>query len=331
MNATGSPLSLPVEGHIPAFDGATGWLNSDALTPAALRGKVVAVDFCTYTCINWLRTLPYVRAWSRKYADAGLVTVGVHTPEFSFEHDVENVRRALSEMRVDYPMALDNDYGVWDAFANRYWPALYLVDAEGRIRHHQFGEGGFERSETVIQRLLMDAGADDLDVDLVDVVGEGPEALADWDDLETPETYLGFERAQRFESPGRFAPERPHLYERPQVLRVNQWALSGSWTVGPEAAIANEPLARIAFLFAARDVHLVMGPVAASDPVPYRVLLDGHPPGEDAGVDADLDGAGKLDFPRMYQLIRQRGRVAPRLFEIEFLDRGAAAFAFTFG
>jgi hypothetical protein len=331
MDRSSASISLPVEGHLPSFDGATGWLNSGPLTPAGLRGTVVAVDFCTYTCINWLRTLPYVRAWSQRYRNVGLVTIGVHTPEFSVEHDAENVRRALREMRVDYPMALDNDYAVWDAFANRYWPALYLVDADGRIRHHQFGEGDYEVSERVIQQLLAEAGAEHVPEGLVDVEGEGPEAPADWEDLGSPETYLGSEQSQRFSSPERVAPDRPQTYSRPELLAPNHWALAGDWAVGREAAVATEPRARIAFRFSARDVHLVMGPVDAAAPIEFRVLVDRRSPEEANGADVDPDGAGMLDFPRMYQLVRQRGAVDPRLFEIEFFDRGARAFAFTFG
>jgi hypothetical protein len=323
--------ALPVEGRMPSFDGATGWLNSPPLTPAGLRGQVVAVDFCTYTCINWLRSLPYVRAWAERYRDQGLVTIGVHTPEFSFERDVENVRRALADMRVEYPVALDNDYAVWDAFANRYWPALYLVDGEGRIRHHRFGEGDYERSERVIQQLLAESGADDVERSVVDVDGIGPEAAADWDDLESAETYLGYEQTQGFASPGGIVAERSKVYAVPDGLGPNEWALSGDWTVRPESAVSNEPNARVAFRFHARDVHLVMGRFDDARTVPFRVFVDGRPPGDAAGSDVEAGGAGALDEPRMYQLVRQRGSIGSRVFEIAFEDRGAQAFAFTFG
>jgi hypothetical protein len=324
-------VSLPVEGNVPSLGGATGWLNSPPLTPKGLRGKVVAVDFCTYTCINWLRTLPYVRAWSERYAGDGLVTIGVHTPEFSFERNDEYIRRALAEMRVEYPIAIDSDYAVWDAFANRYWPALYLADAEGRIRYHKFGEGDYEESERVIQQLLREAGADGVARDIASVEGVGPETAADWDHLRSPETYVGYRQAQGFASPDAMVPERRHVYAAPERLRVNEWALSGDWTIKAEFAISNAPSGRIAFRFEARDVHLVMGPSREASDIPFRVLLDGETPGEAAGTDVGADGTGKLDFPRMYQLIRQRRSIEPRLFEIEFEDAGAEGFAFTFG
>jgi hypothetical protein len=324
-------VSLPVEGNVPSLGGATGWLNSPPLTPEGLRGKVVAVDFCTYTCINWLRSLPYVRAWSERYAGDGLVTIGVHTPEFSFERNDEYIRRALAEMRVEYPIAIDSDYAVWDAFANRYWPALYLADAEGRIRYHKFGEGDYEESERVIQQLLRGAGADGVARDIAPVEGVGPEAAADWDHLRSPESYVGYRQAQGFASPDGMVPERRHVYAAPERLRVNEWALSGDWTIKAEFAISNAPSGRIVFRFEARDVHLVMGPSREAGDIPFRVLLDGATLGEAAGTDVGADSTGKLDFPRMYQLIRQRRSIEPRLFEIEFEDAGAEGFAFTFG
>jgi thiol-disulfide isomerase/thioredoxin len=325
----GSRLSL--EGRFPPMDGATGWLNSPPLTPDALRGKVVAVDFCTYTCINWLRTLPYVRAWSERYADQGLVVVGVHTPEFSFEHDAENARRALAEMHVEFPIALDSDYAVWNAFTNHYWPALYLIDADGKIRHHRFGEGDYERSEEMIQQLLANAGAEHADREIVDVVGTGPEAPADWEHLESPESYLGFQQAQSFASPGGIAAERSRVYQVPDRLALNEWALSGEWTIGPESAVSRAPNARIAFRFHARDVHLVMGPADPGSAIGFRVFVDGRPATDAHGSDVGADGTGKVDFPRMYQLVRQRGSIESRLFEIEFEAPGGEAFCFTFG
>jgi thiol-disulfide isomerase/thioredoxin len=320
---------LPVEGHLPGFDAATGWLNSEPLSPANLRGKVVLVDFWTYTCINWLRTLGYVRAWAEKYEDHGLVTVGVHTPEFPFERDVDNVREAAKDMRVEYPIALDRDYGVWDAFANRYWPAVYIADAEGGIRHHQFGEGGYDECEQVIQRLLRESGRDNIDDDLVSVVPEGFEAQADWASLESPETYLGYQQAQRFA--GDAALDEPRTYAAPDSLRLNHWALSGDWTIGSRAIVLNGADGRIAFRFHARDVHLVMSPHARGTSVPFRVLVDGEPPGDAHGLDVDEQGHGTVAQQRLYQLIRERGSITDRTFEITFPAPGVEAYVFTFG
>jgi hypothetical protein len=325
------PTAAGFEGNMPPLDGATAWLNSEPLSPAGLRGRVVAVNFCTYSCINWLRSFPYVRAWSEKYKDHGLVVLGAHTPEFGFEHDVDTVARVLQERRVDYPVAIDNDYAVWDAFANRYWPALYFVDAQGRIRHHHFGEGGYEESERVIQQLLAEAGVDDVDSTLASVEAEGDEAPADWDTLQSPETYLGYDRGERFASPGGAVPGERRAYAAPAQLGRNDWALSGDWTVGPEAAVLNEPGGRIAYRFAARDVHLVMGAAAPGVPVRFEVRLDGAPPGAAHGVDADDQGNGTVSEPRLHQLVRQPGPVAERGFEITFLDPGVRAYVFTFG
>jgi thiol-disulfide isomerase/thioredoxin len=322
---------LPDEGRFPSLGGVTDWLNSAPLDPEGLRGKVVVVDFCTYTCINWLRSLPYVRAWAEAYQDRGLVVMGVHTPEFSFEHDLENVRRALKEMEVTYPIAVDNDHAVWDAFSNNYWPALYFIDAEGRVRHHRFGEGDYERSERIIQQLLRDAGAEEVSDELAPVDPRGPEVAADWDNLESPEEYLGSRRAQNFDSSERSAWGEHRSDEGTRPLRRNHWTLAGNWTMTPEAVVLNEPNGRIAFRFHARDVNLVMGPTAREMPVPFRVSIDGAPPSSSNGTDVDEDGSGLLDEQRMYQLIRQQGPIDDRTFEIEFLDRGAGAFAFTFG
>jgi thiol-disulfide isomerase/thioredoxin len=271
---------LPHEGRLPGFDGATGWLNSSPLSVDDLRGKVVLVDFWTYTCINWLRTLAYVRAWSEKYPD-GLVVIGVHTPEFPFERDVDNVRWAAQEMAVTYPIALDSSYAVWDAFSNSYWPAVYIADAEGRIRHHQYGEGGYEECERVIQRLLRDAGTDETD-DLATVLPVGFEVQADWANLRTPETYLGYDQAFNFASPGGAKLEQARTYAAPESLRLNQWALAGDWTVGRRAAVSDAADGRIVFRFNARDVHLVMGPRARGSSVPFQVLLDGATSGRRA-------------------------------------------------
>jgi thiol-disulfide isomerase/thioredoxin len=322
---------LPLEGELASFDGATGWLNSPPLTPAGLRGKVVLVSFWTYTCINWLRQLPYLRAWAGKYAGHGLVVVGVHTPEFGFERDVDNIRRAVADMAIEYPVAIDSDYAVWTAFDNDYWPALYFADAEGKIRHHQFGEGEYQRSEMIIQRLLAGAGSDGIARDLVSPDAPGIEAPADWASLRTPETYTGYERAENFASPGGAVPNRPHVYAAPPALRLNHWALTGAWTVAGQGATADAADARIAFRFHARDLHLVMGPAAPGTSVRYRVLLDGQPPGDAHGLDVDADGQGTLTEQRLHQLIRQPGPVTERTFEITFLDPGAQAFSFTFG
>lgn len=323
--------SLFSEGEFPSLDGATTWLNSPPLTPAGLRGKVVLVQFWTYTCINWRRTLPYVRAWAQKYKDRGLVVIGVHTPEFSFEKNLDNIRREAKDMMVDYPIAVDSDYGVWNAFNNQYWPALYLVDAQGRIRYHHFGEGEYEQTEMVLHRLLMEAGSSDLGDELVSVDPQGAEVAADWGSLKTPETYVGYGQAQGFASPGGFRGDQPYDYALPVQLRLNQWALSGDWTVNSEPATLNRANGRIAFRFHARDVNLVMGPAAPGTSVRFRVLIDGQPAGAVHGADVDDQGNGTLSEQRMYQLIRQPKPIADRLFEIEFLDSGAEGFCFTFG
>ena len=326
----GDRPDLPVEGRLPAFDGATGWLNSEPLTPEDLRGRVALVDFWTYTCVNWLRTLPYIRAWVEKYADHGLTVIGVHTPEFGFEHDADNVRAQARDLRVEYPIALDNDYGVWTAFANHFWPAVYLADAEGRIRYHHFGEGEYAMTEMVIQQLLMDAGVEGIDQDLVSVDPRGLEVAADWQTLRSSETYVGYGQSVGFASSDAAAFDEPHGYELPS-LQVNQWGLSGTWTVARHAGLSHDAGGRIAFRFHARDLNLVMGPVVRGASVSFRVLLDGMPPGAAAGVDANPDGSGILRDQRTYQLIRQSGPIADRLFEIEFLDAGAEAYCFTFG
>jgi Thioredoxin like C-terminal domain/AhpC/TSA family len=318
------------EGRAPSLAGATGWLNSPPLEMTDLRGRVVLVDFGTYTCINWIRTLPYVRAWEERYRDDGLVMIGIHTPEFSFEHDPENIRTALRQMHVTWPMAIDNHYGVWQAFANHYWPALYFIDAQGQIRHHRFGEGDYERSERMLQVLLGEAGVTGIDPALVDVRGEGPEAEADWGNLETRETYLGHGQTTGFASRENLAPDKPHAYEAPATLALNHWSLAGEWTVSREASTSEAPGGRIGFRFVARDVHLVMSPRDVGSRIPFRVTLEGEAPSDAHGTDVAADGSGSLVEPRMYQLIRQTGPIVDRLFEIEFLD-GAQGFAFTFG
>jgi thiol-disulfide isomerase/thioredoxin len=318
--------------HLPGFDGATGWLNSEPLTAAELSGKVVLVDFWTYTCINWLRTLAYVRAWAERYKDQGLVVVGVHTPEFPFEKDVENVREAAKEMAVDYPIALDSDYAIWRAFDNSYWPAVYIAEAQGRIRHRRFGEGGYDETERVIQQLVREAGRADVRDDLVSIAADGFEAQADWSNLESPETYLGYEQTQNFASPGGASLDEARGYLVPDRLALNHWALAGTWTVQEGASVLIEAEGGISFRFHARDVHLVMGPPARSTTVPFRVLVDGESPGAAHGLDADEDGNGTVAQQRLYQLIRQQGPIiSDRTFEITFLAPGVEAYAFTFG
>ena len=324
-------LDLPVEGRLPGFDGATGWLNARPLTPEGLRGRVVLVDFWTYTCINWLRTLPYLRAWHAKYESLGLTVVGVHTPEFGFERDVDNVTAQTRHLRVEYPVAIDSDYAIWGAFANHFWPAVYVADAEGRIRFHHFGEGEYAATEMVIQQLLADARGTDVDRDLVDVEPQGFEVAADWRTLRSPETYLGYGRSSGFASPEAEYLGAPHRYDAPGQLTLNTWALSGTWTLAQHAAIASGPGGRIAFRFAARDAHLVMGPAERGSSVPFRVLLDGAAPGESAGEDVAADGSGTVADQRLYGLIRQSGPVRERLLEVEFLEAGVEAYCFTFG
>jgi thiol-disulfide isomerase/thioredoxin len=315
---------------MPAFAGATEWLNTKPLTLTDLQGKVVVVDFWTYTCINWLRTLPYVRAWAETYGDHGLVVIGVHTPEFSIEHDLANVRRAVSDMHLAYPIAIDNDYAVWDAFANQYWPALYIADAQGRIRHHHFGEGEEERSEHVIRQLLADAGDADLPDEPARIEARGIELPADWHNVASPETYVGFARSEGLASPGGAAFDEPHDYTVPSRLHLNEWALAGNWTVRHEDAMSNEAHGRIAYRFHARDLHVILAPPAQAS-ARFRVLLDGQAPGDAHGLDVDEEGNGVVKEARLYQLIRQGGHVTDRQCEIEFLDSGAAALCFTFG
>jgi len=322
---------LPVEGELPSLHGATGWLNSPPLTPAGLRGKVVLVNFWTYTCINWLRQLPYVRAWAAKYAGQGLVVVGVHTPEFGFEHDPANVQRAVRDFLIDYPVAIDSDYAVWLAFDNHYWPALYFADAQGRIRHHHFGEGEYQQAEMVIQQLLAEAGSASVDHEPVSVDARGVEAPADWASLRSPENYTGYERTENFASPEGVLPGEPHVYRAPAELRLNHWALAGDWTMGEQPATLNAADGRIAYRFHARDLNLVMGPAVLGTSVRFAVLVDGEPPGAAHGADVDAQGNGTVTEQRLHQLIRQPGPVIDRTFEIVFLDRGVEAYAFTFG
>ena len=325
----GSPWSN--EGDFPSLHGATGWLNSNPLTPEDLRGKVVLVDFWTYTCVNWRRTLPYVRAWAEKYGSHGLVVIGVHTPEFSFEQTVDNIRWALKDMRISYPVAIDSDYTIWRAFANQYWPACYFIDAKGHIRQHQFGEGDYEQSEVVIQHLLAESGHSGFDSTPVSVDPIGAEVAADLVSLQSPETYVGYEQTHNFASQHGGAWNKPHAYEIPPRLGLNSWALAGDWTAGKEAVRLNQPKGRIAYRFHARDLNLVMGPTMQGASVRFRVLLDGQPPTTAHGVDIDSQGNGAVVEQRLYQLIRQTGPIADHQFEIEFLDSGVEAFDLTFG
>ena len=316
---------------LPSFAGANGWINTQPLTAADLRGRVILVEFWTYSCINWLRTEPYVRAWAEKYRDKGLVVVGVHSPEFAFEKDGENVRLAAKKLSVDYPIAIDSGHSVWRAFNNRYWPAIYVADAEGRIRYHQFGEGNYEKTEAVIQQLLTEAGATDVAHDPVVVEGRGIEAAPDWGDVLSGETYLGYQRTENFTSLDRAVLEKAHYYNSPSRLRLNQWSLSGDWTIGAEAIALNQAKGSITYRFHARDLHLVMGPASSGAPVRFRILIDGLPPGGAHGIDVDEQGYGTITEPRLYQLVRQTRPIVDRQFEIEFLDRGVEAFSITFG
>jgi len=323
--------SAKTRSELSAFDRATAWLNSKPLTSTGLYGKVVLVDFWTYSCINWRRQLPYVRAWAEKYKDQGLVAIGVHAPEFSFEKNVDNVRWAARDMRIDYPIVIDNDHAIWRAFSNEYWPALYFVDAKGRIRHSVFGEGQYEQSEVLIQRLLSEAGTTGIRNELISVNAQGAEAAPDWKSLKSGENYLGYERTENFSSSGGTKPDKKHEYSIPKKLALNSWALSGVWTMGREAIALKQTNGRIVYRFHARDLHLVMGPAESNTPVAFRVSIDGQAPQNAHGVDVDEQGNGTLTESRMYQLIRQSSPIVDRQFEIQFLDSGVEAFSFTFG
>jgi len=321
---------LPVEGAMPSLAGAVEWLNSPPLTKEALKGKVVLIDFWTYSCINCLRTIPYVRAWAEKYKDQGLVVIGVHTPEFAFEKTIGNVKKAAADLQIGYPVAVDNDFAIWRAFENRYWPAHYFIDAQGNIRHHQFGEGEYEAPEKVIQQLLAEAGRSVASGELVTVKASGAQAAPDLGNVRSPETYLGYERAENFVSPGGIVKDAGHVYLA-GTPRLNEWGLSGNWTIDAEHAALNESDGAIAFRFHARDLHLVLGSAADGKPVRFRVTIDGAPPGDSHGMDIDADGQGTVTGQQLYQLVRQNGVIGDRLFEIRFLDPGVQAYAFTFG
>jgi thiol-disulfide isomerase/thioredoxin len=324
-------VRLASEGSMPSLAGATEWLNSPPLTPANLRGKVVLINFWTFSCINSLRQLPYLRAWAAKYKDQGLVIVGIQAPEFEFEKNLDDVRWARTSMKLDYPIAIDNDHAIWRAFNNNAWPALYFVDATGRIRHHQLGEGNYDRAELVIQQLLAEIGNSNVASGFASVDAPGAEAPADWNSLRSPETYVGYERAESFASPGGAATDKSHNYAAPTHLKLNQWALLGDWTIHEQGAVLNKMNGRISYRFHARDLHLVMGPASRGASVQFRVLIDQQPPLAAHGGDVDPQGNGTIVEQRLYQLIRQPEPIADRQFDIEFLDPGAEAFVFTFG
>jgi len=315
----------------PALHGVTAWINSPPITEGALRGKVTLIEFWTYTCVNWRRTLPYVRAWADKYQNHGLLVIGVHTPEFSFERDIDNVRRATSALEIAYPVAVDSHYAVWNAFKNQYWPALYVIDSRGHVRHRQFGEGGYQDTERIIQQTLIEAGNVDFARGLVHPSAEGAAAAADVPNLRSPETYLGYEKAERFVTPADELPNIARKYSVPSRLRLNQWALSGNWTVQAEAISLQDAGGRVVYRFHARDINLIMGAAGNGRAVRFRVGIDGQPPAAAHGVDVDADGSGHVSEPRMYQLIRQPGVISDRTFDIEFLDRDVNVYDFTFG
>jgi len=325
-----APEALPIEGSLPPLSGAVEWLNSPPLTAESLKGKVVLVDFWTYSCINCLRSIPYVRAWAEKYKDQGLVVIGVHAPEFPFEKNIDNVKQAVAKLKIDYPVAIDNDYAIWRAFKNEYWPADYFVDAQGRIRHHYFGEGDYAESEKVIQELLAEAGRRDLASALVSVNATGAEAASDEADVQSPETYIGYMRAENFVSPGGAVNDAPHVYSLAD-LKLNDWGLAGDWKVGGEYASLDKKDGAISFRFHARDLHLVLGPGADGKPVRFRVTIDGAAPSESHGADVSVDGEGVVTDNRLYQLVRQSGPIMDRTFTIQFLDPDVQAYAFTFG
>jgi thiol-disulfide isomerase/thioredoxin len=331
VNAAEQTPALPDEGPMPELSGAVAWLNSPPLTRDSLRGKVVVVDFWTYSCINCLRALPYVEGWAAKYKDAGLVVIGVHTPEFAFEKERSNVEQAVRDLKITYPVAIDSSYKIWQAFHNEYWPAHYFIDGKGQIRHHHFGEGEYDESERVIQELLKENGAKSLADGTINVTASGAEAAPDSRNTGSPETYVGYKRAEHFASAQLFAQDTRMAYTPLPRLTLNQWALGGSWKVGPESAVLDSAPGKIVFRFHARDLHLVLGSTKNGKPIRFKVTLDGTAPGDDHGSDTDASGAGTVQGHRLYQLIRQKGAVEDRTFQIEFLDPGVQAFAFTFG
>lgn len=322
--------TLPVEGRMPSLTGAVEWLNSPPLTREALKGKVVLVDFWTYSCINCLRSIPYIRAWAEKYKAQGLVVIGVHTPEFAFEKNVTNVKNAIADLKIGYPVAVDNNFAIWRAFDNQYWPAHYFIDAQGNIRHHHFGEGDYDGSERVIQELLKQAGRTNVASGTVNVSASGTEAASNFATVQSPETYIGYARAKNFTSPGGAGRDVAHDYEA-GTLDLNHWSLTGTWTIGAEHAALNSTPGSIIYRFHARDLHLVLGPGPDGKPIRFRVTIDGKQPGDDHGTDTDASGSGVVASQKLYQLVRQHGEIVDRTFRIEFLDAGVQAFAFTFG
>jgi thiol-disulfide isomerase/thioredoxin len=326
-----APGTLPIEGQLPPLNGAVQWLNSPPLDAQALKGKVVLVDFWTYSCINCLRTLPYVKAWAEKYRDQGLVVIGVHAPEFAFERDVGNVTKAMKELGINYPVAIDNDYKIWRAFNNEYWPAHYFADAQGRIRYHHFGEGDYAESERVIQQLLREAGSKTVADGLINADANGVQQAPDMNQVLSPETYVGYQRAEHFVPETGLVPDKVATYIPLTNLNLNDWSLGGQWAVGGERATASAPASRIVYRFHARDLHLVLGPGADGKPVRFNVSIDGQAPGDAHGVDVAPDGSGRVTEQRLYQLVRQTDAVKDRTFTIEFLDPGVSAYAFTFG
>jgi thiol-disulfide isomerase/thioredoxin len=330
MRATFS-TPLPVEGQLPPLSGAVQWLNSAPLSAEDLRGKVVLVDFWTYSCINCLRSLPYVKAWAQKYRDKGLVVIGVHAPEFAFERNVDNVRRSVHDLGIDYPVAIDNNYAIWRAFGNQYWPAHYFIDAKGQVRFHHLGEGDYAHSEEVIQQLLKEAGHTDVGTAMTNTDARGVQQSADSADMRSPETYLGYERAENFAGRGGESHDKVHTYAAPGELSLNNWGLAGAWKVGAEEASLAGSNGTIVYRFHARDLHLVLGPGKDGKPVRFRVSIDGAAPGDAHGTDIAADGTGTVTEQRLYQLVRQPGDVRDRTFSIEFLEPGVEAYAFTFG
>jgi thiol-disulfide isomerase/thioredoxin len=322
---------LDDEGRMPDFDGAVAWLNTAPLNGESLRVKVVLVNFWTYSCINSLRALPYMKSWAAKYKEDGLVVIGVHTPEFPFEKESANVGGALRDYKVTYPVALDSNYAIWHAFNNEYWPAFYFIDGRGKIRYYQFGEGDYDKSERVIQELLKENGATDISSSIVSVSAPGAEAAPDLQDAQSPETYIGYQQAERFVSSKRVSHDSPRTYYAPRELSLNQWGLSGHWNIGSRSGVLQSLPGKIVFRFHSRDLHLVLGPSKDGKPVRFRVTLDGAEPGSDSGTDVTADGNGEVREYRLYQLVRQKGSVKDRTFEIEFLDSGVQAFSFTFG
>jgi thiol-disulfide isomerase/thioredoxin len=325
------PSSIVGSSPLPSLSGATGWINAKPLTANALKGKVVVVDFWTYSCINCLRALPYVQAWAAKYQNDGLVVIGVHTPEFGFEKELPNVQKAVQRLGITYPVALDSNYAIWNAFHNQYWPAHYFIDANGKVRYEHFGEGEYDQSERWIQQLLAERAAGPMPAGTVSVHAEGVEAASDFDAIRSPETYIGYARAQDFASPGGITKDQDHLYAVPSNPGLNDWGLSGTWDDHEQAAVLKAADGKIMFRFHARDLHLVLGPTATGKPVRYRVTIDGRPPGANHGVDADAQGNGVVTEHRLYQLVRQKGPIVDHIFAIEFLDLGVQAYSFTFG